>query len=66
VKAQELRIARRAGIARIDPTSWFCTRSGCPVIVGNILLHRDRAHMVPAWSRFIAPVLEDAIHRAVR
>jgi peptidoglycan/LPS O-acetylase OafA/YrhL len=66
VKAQELRLAKRERIARIDPTSWFCTRTGCPVIVGNILLYRDRAHMVPAWSRFIAPVLGDAIRRALR
>jgi peptidoglycan/LPS O-acetylase OafA/YrhL len=61
VKSRELRIAAQEHVATIDPTSWFCTRRGCPVIVGNILLYRDRAHMTPAWSRFIAPVLADAI-----
>ena len=61
VKSQELRIAAQEGVDTIDPTSWFCTRRRCPVIVGNILLYRDRAHMVPAWSRFIAPVLAGAI-----
>jgi peptidoglycan/LPS O-acetylase OafA/YrhL len=61
VRAQELRIAAAERIYSIDPMSWFCTRRGCPVIVGNVLLYRDRAHMVPAWSRFIAPLLGDRI-----
>jgi SGNH domain (fused to AT3 domains) len=60
-KAQDLRLARRYHIDSIDPTSWFCTPTRCPVIVGNILLYRDDAHMVPAWSRFISPVLADAM-----
>jgi hypothetical protein len=29
--------------------------------VGNIILYRDDAHMVPAWSRFLAPVLAHAL-----
>ncbi|MGZ4180420.1 MAG: acyltransferase family protein [Solirubrobacteraceae bacterium] len=61
VKRQELALARSEGIDTIDPTSWFCDPTTCPVIVGNILLYRDNAHMVPAWSRFIAPVLADSI-----
>jgi peptidoglycan/LPS O-acetylase OafA/YrhL len=60
-KAQDLTLARRYHIDSIDPTSWFCTPTRCPVIVGNILLYRDDAHMVPAWSRFISPVLADAM-----
>ena len=61
IKNQEISLARRAGITTIDPTSWFCAATRCPVIVGNIFLYRDNAHMVPAWSRFIAPVLSDTI-----
>lgn len=61
IKKQEISLARRAGITTIDPTSWFCAATRCPVIVGNIILYRDNAHMVPAWSRFIAPVLSDTI-----
>lgn len=59
VKDQELAIARQLGVTSIDPTSWFCTPTRCPVIVGNILLYRDDAHMTPAWSDFIAPLLGD-------
>jgi peptidoglycan/LPS O-acetylase OafA/YrhL len=61
VKRQELEIANREQIDTIDPTSWFCDPNRCPVIVDNILLYRDNAHMVPAWSKFISPVLAQAI-----
>jgi peptidoglycan/LPS O-acetylase OafA/YrhL len=61
VKSQELALAKAAHIVSIDPTSWFCTPTRCPVIVGNILLYRDEAHMVPAWSQFIAPVWSAAL-----
>jgi hypothetical protein len=61
IKAQELTLAKREHISTINPTPWLCTPTVCPVIVGNILLYRDNAHMTPAWSRFIAPVLAKAL-----
>jgi peptidoglycan/LPS O-acetylase OafA/YrhL len=66
VKHQELVLAQQAHVVAVDPDSWFCTPTRCPVIVGNILLYRDNAHMTPAWSRFIAPVFGAAIVAAVR
>ena len=33
----------------------------CPVIVDNILMYRDNQHMTPQWSRFLAPLLADAL-----
>ena len=61
VKRQELALAQRTHINAIDPESWFCTPTRCPVIVGNIFLYRDNAHMTPAWSDFIEPVFAAAI-----
>ncbi len=63
IKAAELRIAKQEQIDTIDPSSWFCTPSICPVIVGNVLVYHDKSHMTPEWSRFIAPVLGNAILR---
>lgn len=60
-KAGELNLARRFQIVASDPIPWFCTATRCPAIVGNILLYRDEQLMTPAWSRFLAPVLADAI-----
>ncbi len=61
VKSAEIALAKREHVNWIDPTSWFCAPTTCPVIVGNILLYRDNAHMTPAWSRFIAPLLANSI-----
>ncbi len=66
IKAAELRIAKQEHINSIDPTSWFCTPKVCPVIVGNILVYHDKSHMTSEWSRFIAPVLDNAILRTMR
>jgi SGNH domain (fused to AT3 domains) len=61
VKSAELELAAREHVDTVDPTSWFCTSTTCPAIVGNLLVYRNIAHMEPAWSRFVAPVLADAI-----
>ena len=65
IKAAELRIAKQEQINSIDPTSWFCAPRVCPVIVGNILVYHDKSHMTTEWSRFIAPVLGNAILRTM-
>ena len=61
VKSEELELAAREHVEAVDPTSWFCTATICPAIVDNMLVYRDVAHMQPVWSRFIAPLLADAI-----
>jgi hypothetical protein len=61
VKDEERALAERDHVDWVDPTSWFCTPTTCPAIVGNLLVYRNIAHMEPAWSRFISPVLADAI-----
>ncbi|MGO9908879.1 MAG: acyltransferase family protein [Solirubrobacteraceae bacterium] len=65
IKAAELRIAKREHINSIDPTSWFCAPKICPVIVGNILVYHDKSHMTSEWSRYLAPVLGNAIMRSM-
>jgi peptidoglycan/LPS O-acetylase OafA/YrhL len=61
VTHQELDLAARNHIVGIDSTPWFCTPVRCPVIVDNILMYRDNQHMTPQWSRFLAPLLADAL-----
>ena len=52
---------RAKGVTVIDPTPWFCTATGCPVIVGNVLVFRDPSHMTATWSRLLAPQLAAAV-----
>jgi peptidoglycan/LPS O-acetylase OafA/YrhL len=61
VSDQELKLAARNHIDSIDSTPWFCTPARCPVIVDNVLMYRDKQHMTPQWSRFLAPLLADAL-----
>jgi hypothetical protein len=57
VKIEERQLAQRERVEWIDPTSWFCTSTTCPAIVANLLVYRNIAHIEPAWSRFISPLL---------
>jgi hypothetical protein len=65
-KAAEFEFARRAHIGAVDPTSWFCTRATCPVIVGNVLVYGDNQHMLPAWSSFLAPILAQTLDAVMK
>jgi hypothetical protein len=56
-----MKLAQADHIGVVDPESWFCAPKRCPVIVGNILVYRDAQHMIPQWSRFLAPVLADKL-----
>jgi hypothetical protein len=66
VKDQERELADREHVDWVDPTFWFCASTTCPVIVDGLLVYRNIAHMEPAWSRFISPVLADAIVPVMR
>jgi len=57
VKRDEMAVARADGVHVIDPTPWFCTSRGCPVIVGNVLVYRDTEHVVPQYVDWLAPML---------
>ena len=61
VRAAEFQLANHMGVASIDPTPWFCTPTVCPVLVHNIMVYYDSAHMTPPWSLFISPVLDTSI-----
>jgi hypothetical protein len=52
---------RARGVTVIDPLPWFCTREACPVIVGNLLVYKDHHHVTTAYSRLLAPLLQDAM-----
>jgi peptidoglycan/LPS O-acetylase OafA/YrhL/cellulose synthase/poly-beta-1,6-N-acetylglucosamine synthase-like glycosyltransferase len=51
-----------AGIATVEPKEWFCTATGCPVIVQDKLVYRDQTHMSTSYSAwlepFVAPLLD--------
>jgi hypothetical protein len=59
--AVERAAAEAAGARYVDTTDWLCTPSGCPVIVGDILLYRDATHLTTVATSWLRPLLEAAI-----
>ena len=58
--ARRLRVdaaLRARGVTLVDPAPWFCTPSGCPVIVGNVLVYRDAGHITATYINLLAPLL---------
>lgn len=53
--------AEEAGAMVIDPRSWFCSESACPVIVGNQPVYSDNSHVTATYSRTLATVLSNEI-----
>jgi peptidoglycan/LPS O-acetylase OafA/YrhL len=49
------------GASVIDPVPWFCTATACPVVIGNVLVYKDRHHMTTVYSRLLAPLLSAAL-----
>jgi hypothetical protein len=45
------------GVTVIDPAPWLCATHRCPVVVGNVLVYRDRHHLTTAYARLLAPLL---------
>jgi peptidoglycan/LPS O-acetylase OafA/YrhL len=54
----EQQVAAQFGAATADTSDWLCTPQACPVIIGNLLVYRDRNHLTPAAAEFLAPLLE--------
>jgi peptidoglycan/LPS O-acetylase OafA/YrhL len=57
----EAELAAQFGTATIDTSDWLCTQRACPVIIGDLLVYRDRNHLTPDASMSLAPLLEAAI-----
>ncbi len=49
---------RAAGITVVDPVSWLCSATLCPVIVGNTLVYRDDSHLTNTYSATLGPVIQ--------
>ncbi|MGI9052951.1 MAG: acyltransferase family protein [Ilumatobacteraceae bacterium] len=57
----EAELAVQFGAHFVDPTDWLCTVQACPVIMGDLLMYRDRNHLTPPASEALAPLLEAAL-----
>jgi SGNH domain (fused to AT3 domains) len=55
---QTMAAALHSARARVvEPVDWFCGTEWCPLVIGNLLVYRDRSHMSTAYSRWLTPML---------
>jgi len=50
----EQQAAVAGGGEYFDVTSWLCTATTCPPIVGNLLVYRDDNHITTKYSLWLA------------
>jgi hypothetical protein len=59
--AAVLAAVRGIDVPVIDPTNWFCSAAGCPVVLANTLIYRDATHMTQSYSRALEPMIGRAL-----
>jgi len=48
-------------IALIETVPYFCPTEVCPVVIGDVLVYRDKHHLTATYARTLAPILEQEI-----
>lgn len=53
------------GATAVDFTRYYCTGSGCPLVVGGVKVYRDRGHITGTYMRTLAPYLTAEFEEAL-
>ncbi len=52
-------------VALLQTRDWFCNKTVCPPIVGNILVYRDDNHITTTYAEFLAPLLASTLNPTI-
>ncbi|WP_309067382.1 acyltransferase family protein [Microbacterium sp.] len=55
--------AAGAGVHLVDLTTAYCDDDRCPLVVGNVVVYRDRHHITATFARTLGPFLAREIDR---
>lgn len=58
-------VAMQPGVALIPTLDYFCEQSACPVVIGNVLVYRDRHHLTATYAKSLAPIMEREIRNVL-
>ena len=53
------------GMSTLDVTSFFCTPTVCPAVIGSVVTYFDGSHMTATYARSVAPFLDVEIEAAL-
>ena len=56
-QAADKAVAEKHAIDYVVPNDWLCTKSRCPVVLGNVLLYRDEVHLSETAARLLTPYI---------
>ncbi|WP_217629153.1 acyltransferase family protein [Sanguibacter gelidistatuariae] len=57
----QIEAAALSDVDLVDTSSWFCTVTVCPAVIGSVLVYRDAQHITPAYARTLESRAWDAI-----
>jgi hypothetical protein len=52
-------------VALLQTRDWFCNKTVCPPIIGNILVYRDDNHITTTYAEFLAPLLASTLNPTI-
>lgn len=61
----ELASKEYPGLELMNFDRYFCQGDDCPVVIGGVLVYRDKHHLTATYSRSLAPILSRSIHTVV-
>jgi len=54
------------GSSLVDLTSHYCTADACPLVIGGVIVFRDRHHISGTWSATLGPYVLNALDQIRR
>ncbi len=50
----------------VDVTSFYCTATVCPPVIGHVLVYKDHTHITATFAETLAPYIEQQVVAALR
>ena len=65
VQADAVSVAEPAQVRLLDLTPWICPDGRCPVVIGNVAVHRAGDHVTATYAATLAPQVAQAVEQAL-
>jgi hypothetical protein len=65
VQADAVSVADAAQVRLLDLTPWICPGGRCPVVIGNVAVHRAGDHVTATYAATLAPQVAQAVEQAL-
>ena len=49
----------------VDLTSFYCTATACPPVIGHVLVYKDRTHLTATFASTLSPYIERRVVAAI-